>query len=60
MGIILKELKECRVALKIIRKKEMIKLTENLDGVYTETGELIAIVAKSIVTAKKNNSLEHN
>ncbi|MCW3107814.1 MAG: hypothetical protein JWQ09_2320 [Segetibacter sp.] len=55
MGIILKELKECRVALKIIRKKEMVKPITKLDSVYTETEELIAIVAKSIITAKNNN-----
>ena len=57
MGIILKEIKECRVALKIIRKKEMIKPVKKLESVYTETEELIAIVAKSIITAKKNNAL---
>jgi len=57
MGIILKELKECRVALKIIRKKEMIKPINKSDGVYTETEELIAIFAKSIMTAKRNNNL---
>jgi four helix bundle protein len=57
MGIVLKELKECRVALKIIRKKEMIKPIEKLEGVYRETEELVAIIAKSILTAKKNNNL---
>ncbi len=57
MGIILKELKDCRVALKIIRKKEMIKPAVKLDGIYAETEELIAIVAKSIITAKRNNKL---
>ncbi len=57
MGIIVKELKECRVALKIIRKKEMIKPVKKLEGVYKETEELIAIVAKSIITTKKNNKL---
>ena len=57
MGIILKELKECRVALKIIRKREMIKPVKKSDSVYTETEELIAIIAKSIITAKKNNTL---
>ena len=56
MGIILKELKECRVALKIIRKKEMIKPVKKLDGVFIETEELIAIIAQSIITAKKNIS----
>ena len=53
MGVILKELKECRTALKVIRKKEMIKPGTKLEGVYTETGELIAIIGKSISTAKK-------
>jgi four helix bundle protein len=57
MGVVLKELKECRTALKVIIKKEMIKPVTKLDGVYKETEELIAIVAKSISTAKKNNSL---
>ena len=53
MGVILKELKECRTALKVIRKKEMIKPVTKLEGVYKETGELIAIIGKSISTAKK-------
>jgi four helix bundle protein len=53
MGVILKELKECRTALKVIRKKEMIKPVSKLDGVFKETEELIAIIGKSISTAKK-------
>ncbi len=57
MSIILKELKECRIALKIIRKREMIIPVKDLDHVYKETEELIAIVAKSIITARKNNKL---
>ena len=57
MGVILKELKECRTALKVIRKKELIKPVLKLDGVYNETEELIAIIAKSISTAKKNSAL---
>ena len=57
MSIILKELKECRIALKIIRKKEMIKPIKKLDSVFTETEELVAIIAKGILTAKKNNNL---
>jgi four helix bundle protein len=56
MGVVLKELKECRTALKIIRNKEMIKPKEKLDQVFKETEELIAIVAKSITTAKKNKN----
>ena len=53
LGVVLKELKECRSALKIIIKKGLIK-PEKLDGVYKETEELIAIMAKSISTTNKN------
>ena len=54
MGIILKELKEFRTALKIIIKKQMIKPVLKLDPIYKETEELIAIIGKSISTALKN------
>lgn len=54
MGVVLKELKECRTALKIIRKKEMIKPVSKLTEIYNETMELIAIIGKSISTAQKN------
>ncbi len=57
MSVVLKESKECRTALKIIRKKELIKPILKLEDVYKETEELIAIVAKSIATARKNNNL---
>ena len=56
MKVVLKELKECRVALKIIIKKQLIKPTSNLDSIFQETQELIAIIAKGIETANKNNS----
>jgi four helix bundle protein len=56
LGVCLKELKECRTALKIIIKKEMIKPAAKLQDVFKETEELIAIIAKSIDTAQKNNS----
>jgi len=54
LGVVLKELKECRTALKIIIKKQMIKPIKKLGGIYKETEELIAIIAKSISTAEKN------
>ena len=57
LGVVLKELKECRSALKIIIKKELIKPAK-LDGVYKETEELIAIMAKSISTTNKNPVLK--
>ena len=56
LGIVLKELKECRTALKIIRRKELIKPVSKLVDIYLETEELIAIIAKSIATAKKNKA----
>src|SRR3954447_5129198 len=55
MKIVLKELKESRVCLKLIKKKEMIKPISKLDSIFKETEELIAIISKSIETAKKNN-----
>lgn len=56
LGIVLKELKECRTALKIIRRKGLIKPVSKLDDIYKETEELIAIIAKSIETTKKNKT----
>ena len=54
LGVVLKELKECRTALKIIRRKELIKPINRTDELFKETEELIAIIAKSIETAEKN------
>lgn len=54
LGVVLKELKECRTALKIIIKKQLIKPVSKLTSVFIETEELIAIIAKSIETAEKN------
>jgi four helix bundle protein len=56
LGVVLKELKECRTALKIIRRKELIKPVKRTDGVFKETEELIAIIAKSIETTEKNKN----
>ena len=56
MRVILKELKECRTALKVITKKEMINPAKKLVGIYQETEELIAIVGKSISTALNNKN----
>jgi four helix bundle protein len=56
MGVILKELKECRTTLKVILKKEMIKPVAKLEAVYKETEELIAIIGKSISTAKRKQA----
>lgn len=53
LGIIFKELKECRTALKVIYKKELIKPVSKLDAILKELGELIAIIGKSVTTARK-------
>lgn len=58
LSVVLKELKECRSALKIIMKKALINPISKLDGIYKETEELIAIMAKSIETANKNKPLK--
>ena len=52
MKIGLKELKETRVCLKLVSKNGMISADETI---VQETEELIAIFARSIVTAKRNN-----
>ncbi len=57
MGVILKEIKECRVVLKIITKKILISPTEKVKVASLETEELIAIFGKSISTAERNNKL---
>ena len=54
LGVVLKELKECRTTIRIIRKKEIIKQSGKLTEIYKETEELIAIIGKSIKTAQKN------
>ena len=55
MKIILKELKECRIALRIIVRKEIIA-PARLVPIQKETEELIAIIAKSIETAVNNRT----
>ena len=56
LRICLKELKECRTALKIILRKEFIQPAERLKDIFQETEELIAIIAKSIETAKNKDA----
>lgn len=55
MGICLKELRESRIWLRIIRRREMLKdplLAPNM----RETEELIRIFKTSIATAKRNEA----
>ena len=60
LGVVLKELKECRTAMKVIRRKELIKPAKRTDEIYKEAEELVAIIAKSIETAGKNKNAGPN
>lgn len=52
--IILKELRETNVSLKIIKRKPLTKKIELIDKATKECNELISIFVKSIETANKN------
>ena len=56
MKISLKELRETKVWLKIIKRSEMITPTTRLDELTEECDQLIAIFFKSIETAKTNTT----
>jgi four helix bundle protein len=55
LKILLKELRETLVALKIIIRVPLTKTIESVDKAMIECDELISIFVKSIETAKKNN-----
>ena len=54
--VVLKELRETRVWLKIIDRKRLIAAVKLVTDALTECGELIAIFAKSVETARKNRA----
>ncbi len=54
MSICLKELRETRMCLIIIKRKPLIEDTTLVDNTIKENQELIAICGKSINTAEKN------
>jgi four helix bundle protein len=55
MKVVLKELKETRVCLKLIIKRAMIKPPKRLSLLEAECEELIRITATSIETARRNS-----
>lgn len=55
LKILLKELRETLVALKIIKRVTLVKTTEFIDKATIEDNELICIFAKSIEKTKKGN-----
>jgi four helix bundle protein len=54
MKICLKELRETRVWLLLVRRKPLVEPPEKLDSLIAECNELIAIFASSITTAQRN------
>jgi four helix bundle protein len=56
MGIVLKELKETRYWLTVIEEVPLLK-GDQVHPASLECEELIAMIAKSIFTAKKNRSI---
>lgn len=54
MKMVLKEVRESRVNLKIIRRKPVV-VNEKIEKAFNEANELMAIFLKSIETAKNND-----
>jgi four helix bundle protein len=54
LALVLKELKTCRVTMKIVRTKQLIQPVEALLPLYRNGEELIAIVTKCILAAKES------
>ena len=52
--ICLKELRESRIALKIIIKKPLLKPNDKIEKALNDCDELISIFVKSVATAEKN------
>ncbi len=55
LKVLLKELRESLVALKIIKRVPLTNKFDLLEKALVECNELIAIFVKSIETAKRNN-----
>lgn len=59
MRMVLKEIKETRINLKIIKRKPVV-IHEKVDIAYNEANELMAIFIKSVETAKGNSIKNRN
>jgi len=55
LQVVLKELRESHVALRIIKKSNLVKEQSEINSAIEECNELISIFVKSIQTAHKNN-----
>lgn len=58
--ICLKELRETRIWLLILKKAKIVKPDSKLDPLIDETDQLISIFVKSVKTAKKNKKRLNN
>jgi four helix bundle protein len=58
MRVSLKELRESRVCMKVIKKRRYLQVEAKITSALAETEQLIAIFVKSIQTAQKNLSKE--
>lgn len=56
MKIVLKELRESSISLKLIRRLSLIKTSEKIEPLTDEVNQLIAIFVKSVETAQKNRT----
>ncbi|AWW29770.1 four helix bundle protein [Echinicola strongylocentroti] len=54
--VILKELRETLVCIKILKKSKIVLESELADFLHKESNELISIFVKSIETAQRNNN----
>ncbi len=56
LKVILKELRETYICLKIIKKAKMLQKTDFLECVMRENNEMIAIFVSSLNTVQKNQT----
>ncbi|MDP2208495.1 MAG: four helix bundle protein [Bacteroidota bacterium] len=59
LKIILKELRETRICLRIIKRLKLKKPIGNIDFVYDECNQLISIFVKSIKTVQSRNGKQN-
>ena len=57
MKIVLKELRETFICLKILQRTKLYKNNDKINMVYSECNELISIFVKSIETVNMNHTL---
>ena len=55
-SIVLKELRETQICLRIIKKANLLKTDHTIDGISKECIELVSIFQKTVNTAKSKNT----